>query len=109
VLCEKSLTQSAASARRVSAAFRARGLRLVEGFMYRHHPQWSVVRRLLAEGVIGDVRSLRAGLTGTVKSDADHRFTPSLGGGALFDVTCYAVDAARMLLGAEPVRASAQA
>jgi xylose dehydrogenase (NAD/NADP) len=109
VLCEKSLALSAGGARRMSAAFRARGLRLVEAFMYRHHPQWEIVRRLLAERVIGDVRSLRAGLAGTVKSDGDHRFSPSLGGGALFDVTCYAVDAARMLLGGEPVRVTAQA
>src|SRR5215472_3545560 len=49
VLCEKSLTLSPESARRLSALFAASGLRLVEAFMYRHHPQWNVVRQLLAE------------------------------------------------------------
>ena len=77
--------------------------------MYRHHPQWETVRRLLAEHAIGEVRAVMAGLTGMIKSDADHRFSPTLGGGALFDVTCYAVDAARMLLRSEPVRVTAQA
>lgn len=109
VLCDKSLTLTAASARRIAAAFRERGLRLVEGFMYRHHPQWEIVRHLLADRAIGEVRSIRAGLTGTTRSEADHRFSPSLGGGALFDVTCYAVDAARMLLYAEPLRVTALA
>ena len=109
VLCEKSLTLSSGGARRMSGAFRARGLRLVEAFMYRHHPQWETVRRLLAERAIGDVRSIRAGLTGTVTKPGDHRLSPSLGGGALFDVTCYAVDVARFVLGAEPLRVTAQA
>jgi predicted dehydrogenase len=109
VLCEKSLTLSLASARRMSAAFRERGLRLVEGFMYRHHPQWESVRRHLADGAVGEVRSIVAGLAGTVKNEHDHRFSPTLGGGATFDVLCYAVDVARMLLHAEPRRVSAYA
>jgi predicted dehydrogenase len=109
VLCEKSLTLTSGGARRVAAAFRARGLRLVEGFMYRHHPQWDVVRKLLADHAIGDVRILRAGIGGMIKNDADHRFSPTLGGGALFDSTCYAVDVARMLLSAEPRRVTALA
>jgi D-xylose 1-dehydrogenase (NADP+, D-xylono-1,5-lactone-forming) len=109
VLCEKSLTLSSASAHRLRAAFRARGLRLVEAFMYRHHPQWEIVRRLLREGAIGEVRSLRAGFTGSGLPDDNHRFSISLGGGALFDLTCYAVDATRYLLGTEPIRASAHA
>ena len=100
VLCEKSLALSAASARRMSAAARSRGLRLIEAFMYRHHPQWELVRRLIAEEAVGELRSLRAGLSGRTPS-LDHRFGP-LGGGALYDVTCYGVDVARFLLAGEP-------
>ena len=106
LLCEKSLALDAAGARRIAAAFRARGLRLVEGFMFRHHPQWTVVRELLAEGAVGEVRAVRAGLAGYLASDADHRWSPELGGGALFDVTCYAVNAARLAVGKEPLRVS---
>jgi len=107
VLCEKSLTLSSASARRMRAAFDGRGLRLVEAFMYRHHPQWEIVRSLLVQGAIGELRSLRAGFTSDGLPDGDHRFSVPLGGGALFDLTCYAVDAARYVLGAEPGRVSA--
>jgi xylose dehydrogenase (NAD/NADP) len=106
VLCEKSLTLSVASARRMRAAFQARGLRLVEAYMYRHHPQWEIARRLLAEGAVGEPRSIRAGFTGSGLPDDDHRFSVPLGGGALFDLTCYAVDVARYLLGREPARVS---
>jgi predicted dehydrogenase len=101
VLCEKSLGLSHASAKAMAHAAKAKQVRLVEAFMYRHHPQWEVVRRLLADGAIGEVRALRAGLTGRAPA-ADHRFSP-LGGGALYDVTCYGIDVARYLFGAEPL------
>jgi len=93
----------------MAGAFRERGLRLAEAFMYRHHPQWDVVRKLLADHAIGDVRIVRAGLGLTYKSDSHHGFSPTLGGGALFQVGCYAVDCVRMLLRAEPRRVVAQA
>jgi predicted dehydrogenase len=107
VLCEKSLTENVEDARALAAVAKERGLRLVEAFMYRHHPQWNLVRRLLAEGAIGEVRALRAWLAGVMAED-DHRLVEG-GGGALWDVTCYGVNAARFLLDREPRAASAMA
>ena len=109
VLCDKSLTLRAEDARAIGEAFRARDLVLVEGVMVRHHPQWMVVRRLLEEGVIGKVTHVRAFLRATLDHPSDHRWSPTLGGGALFDVTCYAVNVARMVIGEEPVRTQATA
>jgi predicted dehydrogenase len=106
VLCEKSLSLTAASAMRMAEAFAARRLRLVEAFMYRHHPQWRAVKDLLP--AIGEVRLVRASLLVHLKAP-DHRWSASLGGGALFDVTCYAVDVARFVLGAEPLAVEAAA
>ena len=106
VLCEKSLTLTLASARRVAEAFAARRLRLVEAFMYRHHPQWRVVDDLLPE--IGVIRALRSSLMVHLRRP-DHRWSASLGGGALYDVTCYPVNAARFVLGKEPVAVEAVA
>lgn len=98
VLCEKSLTLDPDDALALSVKFARRRLRLVEAFMYRHHPQWKVVFDEIPR--IGDVRSVHAALTGMLESDDDHRWTM---GGALFDVTCYGVNAARWILG-EPIR-----
>ena len=109
VLCDKSLTLRAADARAIGEAFRARELVLVEGFMVRHHPQWMVVRRLLEEGVIGKVAHVRAFLRAMLDHPSDHRWSPTLGGGALFDVTCYAVNVVRMIIGEEPIRTQATA
>ncbi len=106
VLCEKSLAMSWASAKRIATEFRTRKLRLVEAFMYRHHPQWNVVRTLLAEGALGELRLVRASLTGTLDKPDDHRWSEALGGGALFDVACYAVDVARLVVGSEPTLVS---
>jgi D-xylose 1-dehydrogenase (NADP+, D-xylono-1,5-lactone-forming) len=107
VLCEKSLAMSAEVARRMASAFDARRLRLVEAFMYRHHPQWRVVREFLSSGALGEVRLARACFAGTIPRSDDHRWSKELGGGALWDLTCYGVDAARYVLGVEPTRVTA--
>ncbi len=109
VLCDKSLALSAEDAAAARDACRARGVRLVEGFMYRHHPQWDVARRLLRDGAIGKVQAVRAWLAGTLANPDDHRFSRELGGGALFDVTCYAVNAVRLVTSEEPGRVLASA
>jgi predicted dehydrogenase len=106
VLCEKSLALSAASARAERAAAEKSGVRLVEAFMYRHHPQWSAVRRLLDDGAVGRIRFLRATLSGHIP-DGDHRWSARLGGGALYDVVCYAVDVTRFVMRTEPLAVSA--
>ena len=107
VLCEKSLTLSLASCRRVTQAFASRKLRLVEAFMYRHHPQWQVATDLIGEGKIGQIHIVRVSFCGRFDRVNNHRWSKALGGGALWDLTCYGVNAARFLVRAEPVRAVA--
>lgn len=107
VLCEKTLALSLAGAARLRDAFAARRLRLVEGFMYRHHPQWRTVRSLLADRAIGDLRQIRVVLTRSRPGPEDHRWSPQLGGGTLHTTVCYGVDACRFLTGVEPTRLSA--
>ena len=108
VLCEKSLTLDIDEARELRAVFAERGLRLVEAFMVRHHPQWARLRALLPE--IGPVDHVRAVLRARHENESDHRWSPTLGGGALFDITCYPVNLARFVYGEQPrrVRASAR-
>jgi predicted dehydrogenase len=109
VLCEKPLAQDAAQAAHVVEACARRGVPLMEAFMYRFHPQTVRVRALLAQGAIGDVVQVRAGFCFRMDplDPANVRLQPDLAGGALLDVGCYAVNAARMVFGAEPRRATA--
>jgi len=109
VLCEKSLALTVDAALRMTRAFRERRLRLVEAFMYRHHPQWAVVRDLLDAGAIGRVRIVRGSFCSRFDKASNHRWSASLGGGALWDLTCYSINAARYITRAEPQSVAALA
>jgi xylose dehydrogenase (NAD/NADP) len=79
----------------------------MEAFMYRFHPQWRLVFEELESGAIGELRTVRSIFTFTVTSPENVRRRPELGGGSLYDVGYYCVNAARWTIGREPVRATA--
>jgi D-xylose 1-dehydrogenase (NADP+, D-xylono-1,5-lactone-forming) len=108
VLCDKSLALDTGAALRMREACSAANVRLMEGFMIRHHPQWDRVRELVAQGALGTMRTIHAWLTGTAADD-DHRWSAELGGGALFDVTAYGINIARLLTQEEPTQIVATA
>ena len=107
VLCEKPFAlDGEEAARAVEAAERA-GLALMEGFMFRLHPQTLRLRELLSEGVVGEVRQVVAEFGHRLDDPTDVRGIGALGGGSLGDVGCYCVSVLRLAFGAEPRRASA--
>ncbi|RFU38562.1 gfo/Idh/MocA family oxidoreductase [Actinomadura logoneensis] len=98
VLVEKPLTTSHGRTARLAALARSLGLRLMENRMFAHHPQHARVRELIADGAIGEPRSLTAALAFPPRPADDIRYVPELGGGALLDIGYYPVQAAMMLL-----------
>jgi dihydrodiol dehydrogenase / D-xylose 1-dehydrogenase (NADP) len=68
----------------------------------RFFPAWFEVRRLIAEGVIGEVKfaAMNFGFAGgrNTKRLSD----PKLGGGAVLDVGVYPINMATMVFGEEP-------
>ena len=109
VLGEKPMATSVADCRRMVAACRAAGVSYMEACMYRFHPQHARVRALIADGVIGEPKVVRASFCVRMqRPPADIRYAPDLGGGSLFDVGVYALDAVRWLLGGDPVAVSGQ-
>ena len=107
VLCEKALTMTVASARRMAVEARRNGKMLMEAYMYRHHPQWNAVRDILRAGDIGAPVAITATFVATLGDAGDHRWTPDLGAGVLFDITCYGINVSRYLAGEEPDSVSA--
>ncbi len=105
VLCEKPLSRRPAELVRAFDAAEGRGLVLAEGFMWRHHPQAHRLLELL--GDIGELRLIRASFSFLLENAADVRLQARLHGGALMDVGCYCLSAARLLAG-EPLLVSAQ-
>jgi predicted dehydrogenase len=109
VLCEKPLACTAAEGEAMVAACRAAGVQLLEAVMYRFHPRMIRLAALIAEGAIGTPRALHAAFSFPLAATENYRHHPEFGGGALLDVGCYGVNAARWLMGAEPVAAAAHA
>jgi predicted dehydrogenase len=99
VLAEKPLTGEADRTGELLALARERGLVLMENVMFVHHPQHAAVLRMVADGVIGEVRAFHAAFTIPGLPPGDIRFSAALGGGALLDVGLYPVRAALHLLG----------
>jgi xylose dehydrogenase (NAD/NADP) len=107
VLCEKPLATSVDGVKEQIEACKKHNVSLMEGFMYRFHPQTRRVQDLIASGAIGEVREVHAHLSVNIMRTLDIsniRYRNSLGGGALLDMGCYAVNIARMIFGAEPER-----
>jgi D-xylose 1-dehydrogenase (NADP+, D-xylono-1,5-lactone-forming) len=66
--------------------------------MWRHHPQTTLARKLVADGTIGRLAHMRAALSVSVEP-GDIRRSVELGGGALGDLGCYCVSAIRLFAG----------
>jgi xylose dehydrogenase (NAD/NADP) len=107
VLCEKPLATTSAEARAMFEAAKRNKVYLVEGYPYRAQPQTLKLRELLDAGAIGRVQILQASFGFTLSDEANIRFDPSLGGGALLDVGSYTVSLACMVAKARPARVSA--
>jgi len=108
VLCEKSLALNVAEAEEMAAACRDAGVVLQEAFMWRHHPRTKRAKQLLAEGAIGDLRLICAHFSFDIVP-GDWRLDPARGGGAVWDIGCYGVNASRNFVGSEPATIHARA
>src|SRR3954471_877627 len=108
VLCEKPLALDAAEARAMVEHCRARGVVLMEAFMWRHQPRTAALRHLVDEGAIGTLRLIRSSFSFSI-DPGDWRLDQARGGGALWDIGCYGVSTARLFAGSEPESIKAQA
>jgi D-xylose 1-dehydrogenase (NADP+, D-xylono-1,5-lactone-forming) len=109
VLCEKPAALDAAQTAGMIDGCTSRGVVWMEAFMYRFHPQWRVVRRLLDDGAIGELRAVVAVFTFTVRDPLNVRRVPKYGGGSLYDVGSYCINVSRWMFGRPPVSVSGSA
>jgi len=93
VLCEKPLAMNAAEVEEMAEAARRADRLVVEASWYRWHPRVQLAQNRLAVGAIGAVRHVSAGFTFGGVPDENFRTMPERGGGALYDVGCYALSA----------------
>ena len=104
VLCEKPLCLAARDVERLCVARDRAGRHIEEAFGYRNHAQWTKVLDLIASDAIGPVRAAHAVLAKQFLDPADVRNNPAAGGGALYDLGSYAINALNLVCGRPPIR-----
>ena len=105
VLCEKPIGLNVAEAQKLLDTSRKfPHQKVMEAFMYRHHPQWQWTRQKVFEGKIGEVRTIQTFFS-YYNADPDNiRNKADIGGGGLMDIGCYCISLSRFIFGVEPWR-----
>jgi predicted dehydrogenase len=103
VFCEKPLAVSYVQAKAALDAVQAAGVHHAVGFNYRRLPAVALMRRMIADGTVGDVRLWRASWLSDEFTDPatpfDWRFDRSMGGTTIADLGCHLVDLALWMVG----------
>jgi predicted dehydrogenase len=101
VLCEKPLALNQPEAAAMIEAARRNDVFLMEGFMYRTHPQTQRLVELLRDGAIGRVELIDVAMSFWADAASAPRLVdPNLGGGAILDVGCYCTSMALLVAAA---------
>ena len=103
VYCEKSSTDSFTSAKKMVECSKNNNVRIMEGFMFRFHPQHQKVKELINNKKIGKIDSFNGSFGFPSFPEGDIRYNKELGGGFLNDSGCYPICASRMIFDGEPV------
>ena len=101
VLVEKAFTLNSAQAREIITLSETRGLFAGEAMWSRFVPGADFLRRLAADGIIGDLLGLRAQL-GFPMMQIPRIYDPSLAGGALLDIGVYSLSFVSLVFGDSP-------
>ncbi|MDC0503427.1 Gfo/Idh/MocA family oxidoreductase [Verrucomicrobiales bacterium] len=105
VLCEKPIGLSVDEARSlVDAGGLYPNLKVMEAFMYRHHPQWVKAKQLATDGSIGELKTIQSAFSYYNDDASNIRNMDGIGGGGLMDIGCYCISLSRFLFDAEPQR-----
>ena len=109
VLIEKPMALTVADIDAIEAAANQQKVTVMEGFMYRFHPQHARVKTIVDSGLIGEIRSVRASYSFMMRPARMYRLArdPAQGGGAMWDIGPYAIHSLRMAFGAEPLAVTA--
>jgi glucose-fructose oxidoreductase len=105
VWCEKPMAMDEAECRSIIDAARQNGVSLSVGYRLHHEPNTQTIIRFGREETYGAVTGVKtgAGFRGTFTDPTAWRRIGRLGGGALYDMGVYPINAARYATGLEPV------
>ena len=97
ILIEKPMALTVKDIEAIERAAIKNNIKVMEGFMYRFHPQHKRVQEIVDSGLIGDVLSARASFSFLMQPARMYRIASSFeqGGGAMWDIGPYAIHALR--------------
>jgi predicted dehydrogenase len=100
IICEKPLALNADQAKEIQAIAEKSGALVVEGLMYRSHPQLIKAKELISSGAIGDIRYIHGQFSDYASvNPGNWRNNKNLGGGSMTAKGCYLVDACNLFSG----------
>ena len=103
ILCEKPLTISNKSAKKIVDYCKEKKVGVFEGFMYQFHRQHKKLKDLVNKGHIGEPILFTASFGFPLKDENNYRYKYEFGGGACLDAGCYTIHAARHFFQSEPI------
>ena len=103
VLVEKSIGLSSIEAQELLDETKKHPhLKIMEAFMYRHHPQWIKAKELVDSGVIGKVKTIQSFFSFFDDNPNSIVNSKEYGGGSLMDIGCYPISLSRFIFKSEP-------
>jgi len=104
VLCEKPISLTVAEAKTLLEVRVRTGVKICEAFMIRSARQWLRLRELVREGRIGPLQAVNAHFSYFNADPSNIRNRTETGGGGIYDIGCYCIQAARFAFQQEPQR-----
>ena len=102
VLCEKPMSTNVAEAESMIAACKAANVKLMIAYRCHYEPTNLKAVRLIREGALGQVQAIESSFGFNI-APGEWRYNKKLaGGGPVFDVGIYSLNACRYLTGEEP-------
>ena len=104
ILCEKPIGLNSLEAIEAANYCKALKIPLLEGFMYKFHPQWIHTKDYIRSQQLGQIQHISITFSNMNLDGNNIRNKPEFGGGALMDVGCYALSVPMYLLDMKPLR-----
>ena len=99
LLMEKPFTTSVQETEQLLELAEEKGLAVHENYMFLYHSQLARIKKMIADGSLGQIRLYRMSFGFPKRDIGDFRYNRELGGGALLDCGGYPVRLALELLG----------